>query len=90
VTFESKGFGNNVWAEGIGRKLHSGELSAECCSSPWTVCAGGHLCECDSNSVRGSRNKLRAERLALVKSDFAVCIYRRLNGSHSTLFVFGG
>jgi hypothetical protein len=40
-----------------------------------------------SVSVGGSRNKRRAEPLALVKNDFAVCIYRRLNESHFTLFV---
>lgn len=44
-------------------------------------------CERGSDSVGGSRNKRRAERLTLVKNDFAGCIYGRLNESHSTLFV---
>jgi hypothetical protein len=40
-----------------------------------------------SDAVGGSRNKRLAERLALVKHYFAVCIYRRSNESHCTLFV---
>jgi len=55
----------------------------------WSVglCPVAGTGERGSDAVGGSRNKRLAERLALVKHDFAVCIYRRSNESHSTLFV---
>lgn len=55
----------------------------------WSVgfCPVAGTGERDSDSVGDSRNKRRTERLALVKNDFAVCIYRRFSESHSTLLV---
>jgi hypothetical protein len=49
----------------------------------WSVglCPVAGTGERGSDSVGGSRNKRLAERLTLVKNDFAVCIYCRLNES---------
>jgi len=55
----------------------------------WSVelCPVAGTGERGSDAVGGSRNKRLAERLAVVKRDFAVYIYRRPNESHCTLFV---
>jgi len=66
--------------------VKKGELvrKFEWVARPWTGCMWSvGLCplagtgERGSVSVGGSRNKRRAERLALVKNDFSVCIYHR-------------